>query len=267
LKYILSFSIPFIITFIFKNMFFNILNKPVCLRENYKKNLIPVCGGLIFIPLLLISTAILSLFKYQPESSLLFLLAVTVMSYAGLIDDLIGDRSVTGLKGHFKMILNGNLTTGGLKAILGLVIALIVSYILSSNYINILINTIIISLFTNLLNLTDLRPGRASKTFIFFSIIFLIIGKGNPTFLLMVTAILLVYFPSDLKGNIMMGDTGSNVLGITLGITSILVLNFNLRVALLVLLIAIHFITEKYSLTKIIEKTAVLNYLDMLGRK
>lgn len=79
--------------------------------------------------------------------------------------------------------------------------------------------------------------------------------------------ILLVYFPEDLKANVMMGDTGSNVLGMSLGISSILIFDLYGKLIILALLILLHIFAEKYSLTALIEKNKVLNYLDMLGRK
>lgn len=266
--YFLAFIIPMIITCSIKKYLLQILNRPICLRENYKKDLIPVCGGIIFIPTMILSVAILNVLGYKDNYVFLILLAVIIMSYIGLLDDLLGDRSVTGLKGHLKMLLHGKLTTGGLKAIMGFLIAFIVSFNLNNNgIIDITINTLIIALFTNFINLLDLRPGRAGKVFFILSIIFLIYGKGNPFYLLILLSIVIIYIPSDLKSSVMMGDTGSNVLGVSLGIASITIFGFNIRIIILSLLILMHFVTEKYSLTKIIEKNRVLNYIDMLGRK
>lgn len=64
----------------------------------------------------------------------------------------------------------------------------------------------------------------------------------------------------------MMGDTGSNVLGISIGILMALGYTLNVRIAWLIFLILIHILTEKFSLTKIIEKNKVLNFIDRLGR-
>ncbi len=63
-----------------------------------------------------------------------------------------------------------------------------------------------------------------------------------------------------------MGDAGSNVLGISIGIFMSLGYSINFKIGWLVLLVLIHILTEKYSLTKIIEKNKVLNFLDRLGR-
>ena len=38
------------------------------------------------------------------------------MGLVGIYDDLIGDKEVKGLKGHFISFLKGNPTTGGIKA-------------------------------------------------------------------------------------------------------------------------------------------------------
>ena len=64
----------------------------------------------------------------------------------------------------------------------------------------------------------------------------------------------------------MMGDAGSNVLGISIGIFMAFGYSMNVKIGWLVFLVLIHILTEKYSLTKIIEKNKVLNFLDRLGR-
>ena len=63
-----------------------------------------------------------------------------------------------------------------------------------------------------------------------------------------------------------MGDTGSNVLGISIGILIVFGYSINIRIGWLVFLIFIHILTEKYSLTKLIENNKVLNFIDKLGR-
>ena len=76
----------------------------------------------------------------------------------------------------------------------------------------------------------------------------------------------LAYFNTDLKARGMMGDTGSNVLGISIGVLMALGYGIKVRLAWLVFLILMHLITEKFSLTKIIEKNRVLKFIDNLGR-
>lgn len=76
----------------------------------------------------------------------------------------------------------------------------------------------------------------------------------------------LAYFNKDLKAKAMMGDTGSNVLGISIGILFVLGYSGPIRISWLVVLVLIHILTEKYSLTKIIEKNKFLSFIDKLGR-
>ena len=76
----------------------------------------------------------------------------------------------------------------------------------------------------------------------------------------------IAYFNQDLKAKAMMGDTGSNVLGISIGILFVMGYPLKVRLIWLAFLIFIHILTEKYSLTKIIENNKFLNFIDKLGR-
>mgnify|MGYP003585415093 FL=1 len=64
----------------------------------------------------------------------------------------------------------------------------------------------------------------------------------------------------------MLGDTGSNLLGIFLGICFAIDLGFYYKIALVVFLIVMHIFAEKVSFSKIIAKNKLLNKIDMMGR-
>ena len=55
------------------------------------------------------------------------------MFFAGILDDIIGNRDVSGLKATLKVYLNGKLTTGGFKALFGGFIGLVISIAISKN--------------------------------------------------------------------------------------------------------------------------------------
>lgn len=236
-------------------------------RKNYREDLIPVSIGIVFLPMLVINSSILTYF-YKNEDVYVYLFGIIAMAFLGIIDDLIGNRDVSGLKGHFKSILNGKLTTGGFKALFGGFVALCISVIISKNIPDIIINTLLIALFTNLINLLDLRPGRAIKGYIFIAVVLLfsISIYYQKILIVLLMANVLAYFKEDLKAKAMMGDAGSNVLGISLGIITAFNFSLPIRASVLLLLIIIHIITEKYSLTKMIENNKILNYIDKLGR-
>lgn len=251
-------------------LFRSLLIESNVLRPNYKKDMIPVSMGIVFLPMLIINAIILAYFTTNFKDMLhifIFLFGLVSMFFAGILDDIIGNRDVSGLKGHFKSLLNGKLTTGGFKALFGGFIGLVISIAISKNIYDIVINTLIIALSTNLMNLLDLRPGRAIKGYLLISIVLLFtLGEYTRNLLLLILPNVVAYFNQDLKAKAMMGDTGSNVLGISIGILFVMGYSLKVRLIWLAFLIFIHILTEKYSLTKIIENNKFLNFIDKLGR-
>ena len=264
------FILGFVGTYLMIPLFKNLLVESNCIRPNYKGEMIPVSMGIVFLPMIIINGIIVAFFTVNfVSSSLLFMFIFGIMSmfFAGIIDDTIGNRDVSGLKGHFKSLFKGKLTTGGFKAVFGGFVGLIISVSISKNITDIIINTLIIALSTNLMNLFDLRPGRAIKVYLVIIIAIFITLTGYIQLLpLLILPNVLAYFNYDLKAKAMMGDTGSNVLGISIGMLMAFGYTLNVRIAWLVFLVLIHLLTEKFSLTKIIEKNKVLNFIDKLGR-
>jgi len=251
-------------------LFKNLLIESNVLRPNYKKDMIPVSMGMVFLPMIIINGIILEFFTQDYKNLLylfMFIFGIIAMFFAGVLDDIIGNRDVSGLKGHFKSLLKGNLTTGGFKALFGGFVGVIISIAVSKNIGDIIINTLIIALSTNLMNLLDLRPGRAIKVYISISVVlFLTLTGYIKSLILLIVPNVLAYFNYDLKAKAMMGDTGSNVLGISIGMLVVMGYSIKVRIGWLVFLVFIHILTEKYSLTKIIEKNKFLNFIDKLGR-
>ncbi|WP_231848388.1 glycosyltransferase [Tepidanaerobacter acetatoxydans] len=242
------------------------------LVKNYKGDMIPQGIGIMFsIQTLLWYALFLLLFKNGSANTLLVQFAITAASFIGFIDDMLGARDVLGFKGHFKSLFTGRLTTGALKAIVGLLVSFIISSNLTSNFLETVINTLTIALFTNFFNLLDLRPGRAIKVYIFsflvISLGLVIIQKAVVILPFMpLLGIIIGYMPYDLKARCMMGDAGSNVLGISIGVLITSTFGLYVKILVLAFLIGIHVFTEKYSLTDLIKNNRFLNYLDNLGR-
>lgn len=249
-------------------LFRNMLINSNLVRPNYKGENIPIGMGIVFLPMTIINSILLLFFTSTNQIHIYILLfGIMSMFFAGIIDDTIGNRDVSGLGGHFRSLLNGNLTTGGFKALFGGFVGLLISVTISKNIVDIVVNTLIIALSTNFMNILDLRPGRAIKVYLL--IMFSIFIKATSDFRNMVVLIIpsvLSYFRIDLKAKAMMGDAGSNVLGISLGIFFVMGFTLKTRLLWLLFLIFIHGVTEKYSLTKIIENNKVLNYIDKIGR-
>ena len=244
------------------------LNEANAVRKNYLGLDIPVSSAISFSLSLIISYTILAIPGWYDNSYHLFMLAVVTISFLGFIDDMLGQRDSLGFKGHFGALFKGRLTTGGLKALGGGIVAFMLAFSLNNSWTDIIINTFIIALAANLMNLFDLRPGRAVKAYLIFLLVIVIMALGQIKWLLIapLTGAVLYYAKNDLKARIMMGDAGSNVLGISLGYLSVISFSLSMRLGILFFLLAIHFYTEKYSLTNTIENNRILKRLDDLGR-
>lgn len=276
-----SFTIPllvlisFLATRVFLKMIAEMLLEAGFVRPNFRGQEIPLGLGLVFFIAAVVTVVMGKVLGVINTEVYTFLFALGAMGFFGLVDDVFGNRHASGLKGHFKkLIMEREMTTGALKALAGGFISLAVSFEITpgtgiSSWAWVLINAMIIALSTNALNLLDLRPGRTGKGFLFMAAIIGAAGISGPgvLFLAIITGSLMAYLPLDLKAEAMMGDTGSNMLGITLGYTAVLVLPEFWKIAFLLVLVGFHLYTEKYSLTKAIERNKVLNYIDMLGRR
>lgn len=199
----------------------------------------------------------------------LFILVLGI-GLLGLIDDFFGETGVGGFRGHLGALLKGHLTTGALKAIGGGLLALLVSARLQSSvqWAPLIINALIIALTINTFNLLDLRPGRALKVFFPLFLFSLVFSLGHPFwfFSIIFLAAALVVFPSDLAGQTMLGDVGSNVLGAVIGLALVLLLGFTAKLVTLFVLVALNLVTEQRSLSELIESVPLLRWLDELGR-
>ncbi|KUO70228.1 MAG: hypothetical protein APF77_18215 [Clostridia bacterium BRH_c25] len=245
-------------------------DKAICSSVNYRGKAIPAIGGIVFIPILLVAILLLLLSETGNYYGYLSYLALVLcMGFIGVVDDLVGDRRTKGLIKHISSTLKGIMTTGFLKALIGILVSCIISIGAVSTYFEFIVNVFIISLFANTLNLFDLRPGRAVKVFLAISVMLLTGAKGRiaeavPIIILSLTAGL--YIRYDLKEICMLGDTGANILGITLGYYSTLFLGFNAKLMLLVFLVFLNIISERISITEIINSNRLLSYIDGIGR-
>lgn len=265
--------ISYILTRLLIPAFTGMLREAGFVRPNYRQEEIPLAMGLVFLPAVMLTLILSQVYKGFARGDVYqYLFVLTAMGIFGLVDDVFGSRKASGLKGHFKkLIFERELTTGGLKALAGGFIGILAGLTVNgtTRLDLVLMDGVIIALAANALNLLDLRPGRAGKSFLFLAAILLITGygKGQLFYLSVMAASVLAFLPYDLSAKVMMGDTGSNMLGVTIGITAVWVLNLPGKLACLLLLVLFHLFTEKYSLTKTIEGNRVLKFIDMLGRK
>jgi UDP-N-acetylmuramyl pentapeptide phosphotransferase/UDP-N-acetylglucosamine-1-phosphate transferase len=235
---------------------------------NYKGNNVPGIMGISIVISSIITLCISIVLGFGDTGNCLFiLLSGSFISLSGLLDDLIGNNFSKGFRGHILCLLRGDLTTGALKAILGGLVAFLIAKHVSVSWADLIINTLIIGLTSNIINLFDVRPGRAIKIFFVISLYLIFFAKVY-NYLTILLGSLLAYFPMDIKSKAMLGDTGSNFIGIILGSAIAMseqeILN---KLTFLAVLITFNIISEKVSFSKTIEKNKILRFIDELGRE
>ncbi len=198
-----------------------------------------------------------------------FVTVLWAFSFLGYLDDRYGDRTVGGFRGHLGELRQGRLTTGIIKAAGGFVAGILACYLLGLPPARILLGAILIGFFGNLINLLDLRPGRALKVFAAVSALMYVLSPSGTAWPLWPAVIppVLVLFVLDLAEIGMLGDTGSNALGATVGLTFVVNFGWQIQLVAAILLVGLTLLSERYSFSEAIERNLALKWLDGLGRR
>jgi hypothetical protein len=220
----------------------------------------------------------------------------------GVADDLAGSGKRRGLRGHLGALAHGDVTTGAVKLAGIGATGLSSAVLLGGDSADVAVNAGLIAGGANLLNLFDLRPGRAIKVAAGSAAVLLALPAPGgrppgdppngglaqppippappnggaarlpmppapPAAVAGVLGAALALLPEDLGERAMLGDAGANALGAMLGAAAAASLPRPARVALLAGIVALTGAAEKISFTKVIERTPPLRWLDMLGRR
>lgn len=237
-------------------------------------------------------------------------LLVCIAFALGLADDVFGDSGDKGFRGHLAALRRGRLTTGGLK-MLGIGLAALAAcaepalrrtfdaaadltprteiLVVLAGW---LLGAAVVALSANLVNLTDLRPGRALKSYSLLAVIgvacavpwamgsAVIAEEQVPaamppwaqasltavTLAILLLGPVLAVWRYDLGERGMLGDAGANAAGALAGFVIAATLPlWGLAVAAVILL-ALNVASEKVSFSAVIDRVGVLRWLDRLGR-
>jgi UDP-GlcNAc:undecaprenyl-phosphate/decaprenyl-phosphate GlcNAc-1-phosphate transferase len=191
-------------------------------------------------------------------------LAATAAGAAGLYDDLAGSTTSKGLRGHLAALARGEVTSGSVKiGVLGAA-GLAASTLVSDNALDAVVGGAAVAGHANLLNLFDLRPGRAIKVSLLHAPAVLA-GPAAPAAAAGLGAAAAA-LPGDLAERTMLGDAGANTLGAVLGLALVAREGRAARLVHLAVVTALTLASEKVSFTAVIAKTPILRELDELGR-
>ncbi len=250
-------------------------------RENYRGLALPFPGGIAIVAAGVlvvglwsgfVSIAELNPFDWGVQTSLTYPLGVALL---GLIDDLLAGKS-RGWRGHGRALLAGEFSTGALKALGSLALALYVLVGTTAGVGDYLLAVALLVLTTNLFNLLDLRPGRSAKAFLLLgALLSLIAWHGRypaevgivPLWIVgpLAAPILVVGF-YDLRERTMLGDVGANLIGAVAGLWLIYAFDTTGQLIALAIVLALTVYGEFRSLSALIERTPLLRQIDSIGR-
>ena len=218
---------------------------------------------------------------------------------AGRIDDVYGGAAERGLRGHGRAMLRGRPTTGALKVVLlagaGSAAALAARRgagtprvtgggspgaapdTALTAWLDTALTAGLVATSANLLNLLDLRPGRALKAVLVAALPIAAgrgrAGAGSPfapqgrAVLAGAAAAALACLPADLAERAMLGDAGANPAGALTGLGLALTAGRRGRIALLAGGAALTLASEVVSFSRVIESVPPLRSWDRWGRR
>jgi UDP-N-acetylmuramyl pentapeptide phosphotransferase/UDP-N-acetylglucosamine-1-phosphate transferase len=204
----------------------------------------------------------------------------------GLYDDVVGTRpeqkAAKGFAGHLAALREGRVTAGLVKILgvgaAGLGAAALLAadpqvaahprrqrYGALGRGVDVLLGAGVVAGTANLLNLLDLRPGRALKSGV-------LLGgplTGGPHGGIAAGAVGAAagLLGEDLDERVMVGDSGANALGALLGVALAARTGPVGRAGVLAVLAGLTAASEKVSFTQVIQRTPGLRELDALGRR
>jgi UDP-N-acetylmuramyl pentapeptide phosphotransferase/UDP-N-acetylglucosamine-1-phosphate transferase len=206
----------------------------------------------------------------------------------GAYDDVVGgrpdQRAAKGFRGHLRALRSGQVTSGLVKIVGVGASALAAAALLEADrgagrraaITDVALAAGVIAGTANLVNLFDLRPGRALKVGMIVTAPLAMARGPHAGVAAGAFGAAAGVLPADLGERVMLGDAGANALGALVGVA--LAARTSRagragwsrrasRVGLLAGIAALTAASEKVSFTRVIGRTPVLRELDALGRR
>nr|WP_246278535.1 hypothetical protein [Phytohabitans rumicis] len=247
-------------------------------RTNFRGRTVSLAGG----PALAAGASIAAAVSApSPAAAAAALTAGLGSGAVGMYDDVVGSRpeqkAAKGFAGHLSALREGRVTSGLVKiagvGAAGLAAAALLAAdprrprraTRAGRVTDVLLGAGVIAGTANLLNLFDLRPGRALKA---GTLIGAPLAGGRTGGLASgPVAVAASVLPDDLDERVMLGDSGANAFGALLGVALAARTGPVGRAGVLAAVAALTAASEKVSFTKVIEGTPGLRQLDALGRR
>jgi UDP-GlcNAc:undecaprenyl-phosphate/decaprenyl-phosphate GlcNAc-1-phosphate transferase len=199
-----------------------------------------------------------------PSRWLVFLVGVGCL---GLVDDL-GATSPRGWREHGRALLNGEVSTGAIKAVGTFGLAAYAAAVTGATGAAYLAEVLVLTQAAHLGNLLDTRPGRSEKALGLTATVVCLASWS----LVPLEPIVSVIGPAavcarfTLRERAMLGDCGASLIGGMIGVLLVTSLSTPAAYAGLAGLIAISLYGEFRSISSAIERVPLLARLDSIGR-
>ncbi|MDO5719949.1 MAG: hypothetical protein Q4P05_04380 [Actinomycetaceae bacterium] len=199
--------------------------------------------------------------------------AVGSAAVVGAADDFDAGRHdgpapAKGLRGHWKALQSGHVSTGVLKVLaIGSASALYAARtrrVRNRTISDFMLDSVIIAGSANIANLFDLRPGRALKMSAMCASVANLV-QSNPRAYGAVMGSISGSAPTDLSARTMLGDMGANPLGLYVGMLATHPDSRAFRAVMALLTVGLIGAAEKVSFSTIIDQQPLLRALDRLG--
>jgi UDP-N-acetylmuramyl pentapeptide phosphotransferase/UDP-N-acetylglucosamine-1-phosphate transferase len=197
--------------------------------------------------------------------------AVLASAGVGWYDDVVGarpeQRADKGFAGHLRALAGGRVSAGVVKVagVGGASLLAVRAAGLARGPVGTVVAAGVVAGTANLVNLLDLRPGRALKAGLLAGVPML--GGPHGGLAAGPVGAAAALLGDDLAEQTMLGDAGANALGAALGFRLAAGLGPRARLAVLAGLVALTAASEKVSFTRVIAATPGLRELDELGRR
>lgn len=236
-------------------------------RANYKGDPVSLLEGPAVVAGLVAGTVVTAPASW-PRRVVLAAAFATVAAI-GAYDDVQQATTTKGLRGHLRALGRGEVTSGSLKIVAFggagvLCAAALRSARTAATGRSVLLDAALVAGTANLVNLLDLRPGRALKAVTMAAAV----GTGGRGAGLAapVLGAALAALPDDVSGRTMLGDCGANSLGAALGCVAVASARPRTRWTALGVVTGLTLVSERVSFGAVIERHPWLHHVDQWGR-
>jgi UDP-GlcNAc:undecaprenyl-phosphate GlcNAc-1-phosphate transferase len=243
----------------------------ILVTANYAGRPVPAVLGFALVPGVLLGVAVAAWAgpaRSVGAAEVAAAVALVLAGVAGLADDL-SSGGPKGLRGHLASLVAGRPTTGILKLAVGVTAGIVLGLLLGGGVVRMVASAVLIAASVNVWNALDVVPGRALKWALVPLGVALLAGWTGPAGLVVGSALgaAVGILPFDLLERGMLGDAGSNPLGLVVGFGLAATLPTALVVLGAVTVLALQAAAETVTISRLVEATGPLRWLDQVGRR